>query len=102
MTYEVPESKRSLKQNQFSFKVPGERTVYYIPKAKYLTVGQMEALSSKGEDVELTDLLDILGQGSAGKAVRGLDQEQMTALMQAWQEDSGLELGESSASTETS
>jgi len=102
MAFEVPASKRSIKQNQFQFKVPGDRKTYSIPKAKYLSVGQVETLSLKGEEVAITDILEILGQGEAREAVRALDQEQLMALMEAWQEDSGLSVGESSASTETS
>ena len=102
MTYEVPASKRSIKQNQFTFKVPGDRKTYSIPKAKYMTIGQVEALATKGGEVQLTDLLDILGQGDARDAVRTLDQEQMMNLLEAWQADSGLSVGESSASSATS
>lgn len=103
MAYEVPASKRSIKQNQFQFKVPGDRKTYSIPKAKYLTVGQVEQLSSLGEkELAITDILELLGQGEAREAVRTLDTEQLMALMQAWQEDSQVQLGESSASTATS
>lgn len=102
MTFQVPESKRSIRQNQFEFKVPGDRKTYRIPKAKYMTMGQVETLATKGENVQITDILEILGQGEAREAVRTLDQEQLEALMEAWQEASGLSVGESSASTETS
>jgi hypothetical protein len=102
MVYEVPASKRSIKQNQFQFKVPGNRKTFSIQKAKYMTVGQIETLSNKGGEVQLTDILDILGQGEAREAVLTLEQEQMMALFEAWQADSGLTMGESSASTETS
>lgn len=102
MAYAVPESKRSIKQNQFEFTIPGNDKTFYIPKAKYLTIGQVEKLSLKGEEVDLTDILEILGQGEAHDAVRDLDQEQLFALMEAWQADSGITVGESSASTEKS
>lgn len=97
--YEVPESKRSIAQNRFEFKVPGDRKKYSIPKAKYLTVGQMEELSGNEGDITLTTVLDLVGDGAAKTAVRGLDQEQLTALLEAWQKDSELDLGESSASS---
>lgn len=102
MTFEVPASKRSIKQNQFTFKVPGDRKTYSIPKAKYLSVGHVETLASKGTEVQITDILELLGQGDARDAVRTLDQDQLMALMEAWQADSGISTGESSASTETS
>lgn len=99
MVYAVPESKRSIKQNQFEFTVPGDRKKYTIPKAKYLTVGQIEMLSTKDTEVTLTDVLDLIGDGPAKEAARKLDQEQLANLMEAWQTDSGLDLGESSASS---
>ncbi|WNT44408.1 tail assembly chaperone [Microbacterium phage Nicky22] len=93
MAYEVPASKRSIRQNQFEFKVPGDRKVYRIPKAKYLTMGQIEALQAKKDEVLLTDILEMLGQGEARDAVRSLDQEQLMDLMEAWQSDSGISVG---------
>ncbi|WMI34031.1 tail assembly chaperone [Microbacterium phage TukTuk] len=102
MAYEVPASKRSIRQNQFEFKVPGDRKTYRIPKAKYLTMGQIEALQEKKDEVLLTDILEMLGQGEAREAVRTLDQEQLMDLMEAWQTDSGISVGESSASPATS
>jgi len=94
MSFKVPESKRSSKQNQFEFELPDGHT-YYIPKAKYMKTGDVERLSAIGAQVKITDLLEIFGEGEAAKAVRELDVEQLQALMTAWQEDSGLELGES-------
>lgn len=99
MVYEVPASKRSLKQNVFEFKVPGSTKVYSIPKAEFLTMGQVETLQQKEDEVSLTDVLDLIGDATAQKAARGLDQHQLKALLEAWQKESGLELGESSASS---
>lgn len=101
MAFKVPESKRSSKQNQFEFELPDGKT-YYIPKAKYMKTGDVETLASMGKQVKITDLLHLFGDGPASIAVRELDVEQLQGLMTAWQEDSGLELGESSASTATS
>jgi hypothetical protein len=99
MAYQVPESKRSIAQNRFEFSLP-DGTQVSIPKAKYLTVGQIEILSEKqgNQEVKLTDLLDLFNEPAAAKAVRTLDSEQLQALMAAWQEDSKLTLGESSVS----
>lgn len=99
MTYKVPESKRSYKQNQFEFELPDGKT-YSIPKAKFMKTGDVEKLAARGDNaVKITDLLELFGEGPAALAARELDVEQLQALMSAWQEDSGLELGESSAST---
>ena len=102
MTYHVPESKRSIAQNQFIFDVPGDETIYSIPKAKYLPIGTIEHLSTNSGQISITDILDLIGDTAARDAARTLDQEQLQALMSAWQEDSGLTMGESSASAPTS
>lgn len=101
MTYEVPESKRSIAQNQFKFKVPGDRKIYSIPKAKFLPVGVIEKVSANRDEVTLIDILGLLegNDEKTGAAIRTLDSEQLIELTKAWQADSGIELGESSAST---
>ena len=101
MTYEVPESKRSLKQNQFLFKVPGNTKQFTVVKAKFLPVGLIETLSGNDKAVSIKDLLELFGGGEASEAVRGLDSEQLNDLMGAWQKDSGISVGESSASTDS-
>jgi hypothetical protein len=95
VVYKVPESKKSIGQNQFEFELP-DGMVVAIPKAKFLTAGQIEQLATSKEDLKVTDILDLLGQTDDAKAaVRQLDIEQLMGLMQAWQEDSGIALGES-------
>lgn len=99
MVYKVPESKKSIGQNMFEFELPDGMLVS-IPKAKYLTAGEIESLAENKGELKVTDILDLLGQTvEAQAAVRQLDIEQLMGLMKAWQEDSGIELGESSAST---
>lgn len=93
MAYKVPESKRSYKQNQFEFELPDGKT-YSIPKSKYLTIGQVEKLSAKTTETNISDMLELFGKGAAAKAARTLDIEQLQALMTAWQEDSGITTGE--------
>ena len=96
MTYEVPESKRSIGQDEFEFKIAGKR--YSIKKAKFLTIGEAEALESPESS---TVVLDIFGRKGTkqGDAVRSLDQEQFAALVEAWKLDSGVGVGESGASS---
>lgn len=101
MAFQVPESKRSIRQNRFEFALP-DGTEVSIPKAKYLTIGQIETLSTMGEEISLTNMLELFQEPAAAEAVRTLDAEQLQALMTAWQEDSGLTLGESSASEQSS
>ena len=102
MAFKVPDSKRSIAQNRFEFKVPGNRKTFSVPRAKYLTIGQVEKLSELGDNLNMTDLLALFDEPEALEAARGLDIEQLQALMEAWQEDSGLTLGESEASEQTS
>lgn len=97
MTFKVPESKRSIAQNRFEFELP-DGTEVSIPKAKYMTVGQVEKMSMLQGELKITDILELFGDMGAADAVRSLDIEQMTALMEAWQSDSGISLGESKAS----
>lgn len=99
MVYKVPASKKSIGQNMFEFELP-DGTVHQIPKAKYLSAGEIEQLAQSSDDLKITDILDLLGQTEASAAaVRQLDIEQLMGLMTAWQQDSGLSMGEFSAST---
>lgn len=99
MVYEVPKSKKSLKQNRFSFKHDGQ--TFELPKFKFLTVGQLELMS--GEGTQLTGMLSIAGGADTplGRAFRELDGEQLEGLVEAWQADSGVTLGESKASDDS-
>lgn len=101
MTFEVPESKKSIKQNQFEFTLPGGKKKYSVPKAKFLPVGVIEKMSGNKGEVTIADIISMFGEGAARDAVRTLDQEQLQALTNAWQKDSGLTVGESSASTDS-
>lgn len=95
--FEVPAAKRSLKQNVFEFRI-GTKT-YSVPKFEYLPVGVLEIIESTAADA-IGPFLDIFGakDSPVGKAVRGLDKEQITALIKAWQDDSGITVGESEGS----
>lgn len=106
MTYAVPASKRSLKQNQFEFTVPGDKKKYSLPLAKFLPSGAVEEMAKLENNVGLSDILGFfdsaaLAPGTAA-AVRKLDNEQINELMAAWQAESGITVGESSASEPTS
>ena len=97
MVYEVPAAKRSLKQNVFEFKVGAKS--FSVPKFEHLSVGVLEAVESAPENA-IGPFLDIFGakDSAVGKAVRGLDKEQITDLIKAWQADSGITVGESEGS----
>lgn len=95
MTFEVPASKASIGQDKFKFSIDGND--YSIKRAKFLSVGEAEALESPES---VTVMLDLFGKKGtkAGDAVRGLDSDQFQALVDAWQKDSDVTLGESEAS----
>lgn len=95
--FQVPESKASIGQDQFEWSVPGKKDVFTIKKAKFLSLGQAEALEKPETS---TIVLDLFGKSGtkAGDAVRSLDSDQFQALVNAWQADSGIAPGESPAS----
>jgi len=93
--FEVPASKASKGQDLFKFKIGGR--TYSAKKAKYLSVGQAEALENPASS---TVVLDLFGEKGtpAGDAIRALNQEQFEALVDAYMADSKVTLGESEAS----
>lgn len=95
MVYEVPASKASKGQDQFEFKIGTK--VHKIKKAKYLPGGSIEDITSG----ELPRIFDAFGKRGTpiGDAVRSLEIEQITDLANAWMADSGLNAGESEASS---
>lgn len=96
MPFEVPASKRSIKQNQFEFTLEGKN--FAIPLLKFAPVEAAEAWE-QGEGVRAVML--AAGNPDAEEAIRGLAGDQFEALVNAWQEASGVEPGESQASTDS-
>ncbi|BAU32455.1 hypothetical protein [Microcella alkaliphila] len=101
--FAVPESKRSIRQNQYEFTLPGGKKVYRIPKAKFLPVGIIEKFDGGQKNLSIADVLAMFegGDKAALDAIRTLDSEQLQALTKDWQADSGLTVGESEASTDS-
>ncbi|ALY08860.1 tail assembly chaperone [Arthrobacter phage Galaxy] len=110
MTFEVPASQASIKQNQFEFKIPGERKGRSLPKMEFLPLGirnrmaqaakplqAAEEAGRKPSDDELEAMgqvqLDLLERYSPG-VTDALDETQLSALLVAWQEASGISVGE--------
>ncbi|AYN58243.1 tail assembly chaperone [Arthrobacter phage Kepler] len=109
MTFEVPASKASIKQNQFEFKVPGERKARTLPLMKFLPLGLRSKMATAARPIaaaqdagrepspaELEQLgtlqLELLEKYSPG-VTDSLDSEQLGALLKAWQEASGVTVG---------
>jgi hypothetical protein len=97
MTFEVPASKASIGQDVFKFKIPGRSGEFSVKRAKFLSVGDAEALETPDNASVVLDLFGKKGT-KQGDAVRTLDTEQFQALVDAWQADSDVTLGESEAS----
>lgn len=100
MPYQVPPSKASIKQNQFEFKLPGDRKTYSIPKLQYLK----PSLIDRFEDgsTPKTDLLrSIFDHYHPGLWESFDDLDQARGFFDAWGEASGITAGESSASTDS-
>jgi hypothetical protein len=113
MVFEVPASRASLKQNIFEFKVPGEKKTRSLPLLKFTPIGYRDKLAryadpiraaqDAGQDPEVEDLrklgalqLDMLERYSPG-ITDVMDDEQLAALLKAWQEASRITVGESRA-----
>lgn len=114
MTFEVPASKASIKQNQFEFQVPGERKKRSLPLLKYVPIGlkskmaeaakPIQEAKDAGRELSREDLgrlgalqIQLLEKYAPG-ITDVLDEEQLGALVVAWQEASGVTVGESVAS----
>lgn len=116
MVFEVPASKASIDQNQFKLKLPGSKKVWSLPKLQYINSDLR--LRMQEASVPLKRLIDEGGKPDAAQALEvqqiqrelfdryapGLyaecSDDQINAIMGAWQEASGISLGESSASAD--
>ena len=96
MPFDVPASKKSIKQNRFEFTLEGEK--HSIPLLKFAPVEAAEQFEL-GRDV--SGILACCENDKARDAIRGLDGDQFGALMDAWSEASGVTAGESEASEES-
>ena len=103
--FEVPQSKADAPENRFEFTIDGEK--HSVPLMRFLP-GSVVELMAAAEDKESYIHLRaaqyaMFGPvGSpAGDAVRTLDAERFEALLEAYQEASGVTVGESSASADS-
>ncbi len=94
--FQVPESKKSIAQNRFEFEHGGK--TYSLPLLKYAPVEAAEAFE---EGRNVAAILLCCENDAARDAVRSLDGDQFGALMEAWQEASGVKPGESPASSDS-
>jgi hypothetical protein len=98
--YTVPPSKASIKQNRFEFMVPGDDKVYEVPKMRYLKPALIADLDQQEKKYAvLRSLLEVYHPGLFDSFE---DLDQVESLYNAWGEASGIQVGESSASTGSS
>lgn len=97
MVYEVPSSKRSVKQNMFEFKI-ANRT-YSVTKFEYLSIGVLEDIEAAPADA-IGPFLGVFGpkDSPVREAIRTLNKDELSGLIEAWRADSDVTVGESSAS----
>ena len=96
MTFSVPASKKSIKQNRFEFEIGGEK--YDVPLLKFAPVGAMEAFEA---DKNTTGMILVADSERARDAIRTLDGSQIEGLMKAWGEASDITPGESQGSSDS-
>ena len=97
--FQVPASKASIKQNQFEFKLPGDRKTYTIPKMQFLKPNLIDELDPEKPKTDVVK--SILEHYHPGLWESFDELSQATAFFEAWAQSSGVDLGESSASTDS-
>lgn len=93
MVFQIPESKKSIKQNRFEFELDGKK--FEIPHLKFAPAGAMEHFE---QERNMTGLMLVCDDDATRDALRGLDGDQLAAFMEAWGAASGVDMGESSTS----
>ena len=98
MVYQVPASQASIKQNRFEFSLPGSKKVYSVPKLQFV---KPSLALSFGEMTEV-QVANALFTEYLPEAFPLLeDSSQLQALMEAWQAESEVGVGESKASADS-
>lgn len=97
MGYKVPDWKKSIDQDKFDVEVDGK--TYQMPKAEYLTGRQAQQFEN-ADEVEggIYAVLDEVSPG-LGAALIDVPVKYVKEMVQEWQADSGISLGELEASS---
>lgn len=97
MGYTVPDWKKSIDQNIYPVTV-GKKT-FNLPKASYMTGEQAERMQNAEANGEsMYDVLDSIAHG-LGTALRAVPVKYVMEMVEDWQKDSGITVGESAASS---
>lgn len=94
MAFQIPESKKSIKQNRFEFELAGK--ALEIPHLKFAPAGAMEHFE---QERTMSGLMLVCDDDETRDALRSLDGEQLSAFMDAWAAASGVDVGEFAASS---
>src|SRR5689334_20827512 len=103
--YTVPKSKAEDPDQRFEFQIDG--VTYTVPKLGYLSGEKARFLREAEESEDATRVLEakcrLFGEPGTpvGDAVARLEGDQLDGLVEAYQEDSKITAGESSASTDS-
>ena len=96
MAFTVPTSKKSIKQNRFEFEMGGDK--FDIPLLKFAPVAAIEAFEYERNVSAFVLMCD---SDEAKAAIRSMDGAQLEAFMEAYQKESGVDVGEQSASSDS-
>lgn len=122
MAIHIPESKASIRQNQVEVFLPGEKKPYYVPKMQYLLADQRSRMSelssaarafiedhqagrkrppSESEAAAMAAIERLqreIFESHIPDLYKKLTSDQIQFLQEEWNRESGVSLGESSAS----
>jgi hypothetical protein len=90
----VPEADQS---TRFEFEWRGER--YSFPKMANVTFDQISLLGDLNDLTGLRTLFEAVSPEFAAQALGRMSTTEIASLVEGWQADAGLNLGESEAST---
>ncbi|SJM55255.1 hypothetical protein [Agrococcus casei] len=97
MGYKVPDWKKSIKQDKFEIETADGK--FSLPKAEYMTGAQAQAFAEADENEGgVYAVLDEIAPG-LGTALLPVPVKYLKEMLEAWQADSGITLGESSLSS---
>lgn len=101
MVYVIPDHKKSVKQNVFQFELDGK--TFEAPRFDMLPTSFLETLGEMEEKYVLKTMrLALAGDDEALATQLGdLPIGAIQGLIEAWQEDAGVTLGESKASDDS-
>jgi len=95
--YKIPDWKKSIDQDKFAIET--DDGTFYLPKAEYLTGRQAQQFAEADEaEGGIYEVLDNITPG-LGTALIDVPVKYVKELVEAWQADSGVTVGESEASS---